>query len=90
MEFYTEREKVEICVDISKKLKFFENKNGTVNLFNDTYSFIPKLKQLFKDYIKGTSDLKGSLRFEEIDKEIIYHFPVSKRKKAIFRIKLNE
>ena len=88
MEFYTEKEKVEICVDISKKLKFFENKNGTINLFDENYTFIPKLKQIFKDYIKGTSDFKGTLEFVEINKEIKYYFPVSKKKKATFMIKL--
>jgi len=90
MEFYSEKEKIEICVDISKKLKFFENKNGTVNLFNDSYTYVPKLKKIFKEYIKGTHDQKGTLEFEEIGKHIFYHFPVSKKKKAIFKIKINQ
>ena len=30
--FYSEKEKMEICLDIAKQLKFFENKNGTINL----------------------------------------------------------
>jgi hypothetical protein len=88
MEFYNETEKIEICVDISKKLKFFENKNGTVNLLNDSYTYVPKLKKIFKEYIKGTHDQKGVLEFEEIGKQIHYHFPVSKKKKAIFKIKI--
>ena len=87
-EFYNEKDKIEICVDISKKLKFFENKNGTINLFNESYTFIPKLKQIFKDYIKGTCDFKGTLEFEEINKQIKYYFPVSKKKNASFVIKI--
>ena len=88
MEFYSEKEKIEICVDIAKKLKFFENKNGCVNLFNESYSFIPKLKKIFADYIKGNSDYSGTLEFEEIGKQIKYHFPISKKKKANFVIKI--
>ena len=88
MEFYSEKEKVEICVDIAKKLKFYENEKGTVNLFNENYTFIPKLKKIFADYIKNTRDYSGSLEFEEIGKQIKYHFPVSKKKKATFVIKM--
>ena len=86
--FYSEKEKVEICLDIAKQLKFFENKNGTINLFNDTYTFVPKLKTIFKEYIKGVSDFKGTLEFEELGKVINYHFPIAKKKKAVFMIKL--
>ena len=87
--FYNQKEKTEKCFDIAKKLKFFENSNGiSVNLFNETYTFIPKLKQIFSDYIKNTSDYSGILEFEEIGKQIKYHFPVSKSKKAIFVIKI--
>ena len=88
METYTEKEKIEICVDIAKKLKFFKNKNGTVNLFNESYLFVPKLKKIFADYIKGDSDYSGILDFEEIGKKIKYNFPISKNKKATFVIKM--
>ena len=88
-QFYNTREKTEICVDIAKKLKSFENSNGiTVDLFNETYSFVPKLKQIFSDYIKNTQDYSGTLEFEEIDKTIHYHFHVAKPKKATFLIKM--
>ena len=84
--FYSEKEKIEICLDIAKKLKFFENKNGTINLFNESYTFVPKLKKIFQEYIKGTSDFKGTLEFEELGKIINYHFSINK--KAVFIIKL--
>jgi hypothetical protein len=48
-EFYNQKEKIEICVDIAKKLKFFENEKGTVNLFNESYTFVPKLKDIFSN-----------------------------------------
>ena len=90
MSYYSEKEKVEICLDIAKKLKFYENKDGMkVNLFNDSYSFIKKLKQVFNDYIKGTRDYRGVLEFEEIGKKINYFLPVSKKKLATFSIKMN-
>ena len=89
MSFYTGKEKIEICVDIAKKLKFFENAQGiVVNLFNSNYTFIPKLKKVFADYIKDTRDYSGILEFEEIGKQIKYHFPISKRRKATFVIKI--
>jgi hypothetical protein len=89
MSFYSEKEKLEICLDIAKKLKFYENAQGVVvNLFNENYTFIPKLKEIFANYIKDTKDYSGILEFEEIGKQIKYHFPISKRRKATFVIKM--
>ena len=89
-EFYTIEEKTQICLDIAKKLKNFENGKGCVNLFNEMYSFVPKLKKIMDQYIKGTTDYKGTLDFEEIGKVIVYHFPISRTKKAKFVIKITE
>ena len=87
--FYKTQEKTEIWFDITKKLKSFQNSNGiTVDLFNENYSFVPKLKKVFTDYIKNTQDYSGTLDFEEIGKTIKYHFYVAKPKKATFLIKL--
>ena len=89
-DFYNYNEKVEICTDIAKKLKFFKNDKGiSVNLFNENYTFIPKLKKIFSEYIKDTRDYSGILEFEEINKQIKYHFPVSRKKKATFLIKMS-
>ena len=89
MSYYSEKEKVEICLDISKKLKFYENKDGmTVNLFNESYSFVKPLKNIFSEYIKDSKDYSGTLEFEEIGKQIKYHLPISKKKKATFVIKM--
>jgi hypothetical protein len=89
MSLYNEQEKIEICLDISKKLKFYKNESGVeVNLFNESFSFVPKLKAKFAEYIKGKHDCSGTLDFEEIDKKIKYFLPVSKQKKATFVIKM--
>ena len=90
MEIYWNRqEKVEMCLDIAKKLRNFQNEQGTpVDLFQDHHSFVPKLKKIFADFIDDTKDYSGVLEFEEIDKQIKYHFPISKKKKATFVIKI--
>ena len=87
--FYNQKEKTEICLDIAKKLKFFKNEHGIeVDLFKNDYSFVAKLKGIFTDYIKKTQDYSGLLEFEEIGKQIKYHFPIAKPKKATFVIKI--
>jgi hypothetical protein len=89
MACYSEKEKVEICLDISNKLRNYKNKdNLTVNLFSESYTFVPKLKEIFQKYIKGISDVSGTLEFEEIGKQIVFHFPVTRKKKAKFVIKM--
>jgi hypothetical protein len=85
---YTVSEKVAICTDIGFKLKNFENKKGKVNLFNENYTFVSKLKQIMNDYIKGDQEYSGTLLFEEINKKIKYSFPVNKSKKPLFVIKI--
>jgi len=89
MNTYSEKEKLEICLDISKQLKFYKNDQGVVvNLFNDNYTFVPKLKKIFSDYIKGKTEYTGIMEFEEIGKQIVYSFPVNKKKTATFVIKI--
>jgi hypothetical protein len=88
-EYWNRMEKVEMCLDIAKKLKSFENPQGIpVDLFQDHYSFVLKLKNIFKQFIDDTKDYSGTLEFEEIGKQIKYHFPISKKKKATFVIKI--
>jgi len=87
--YWNRAEKVEMCLDIAKKLRCFENQQGVpVDLFQDTYSFVPRLKNIFKEFIDDTKDYSGTLHFEEIGKQIKYHFPISKKKKATFVIKI--
>jgi hypothetical protein len=84
---YSILEKVEICTDIAKKLKTFKGEHGAVNLFNDNYSFVPILKQLFQEYIHGDVYLKGELDFVEIDRKIEYHLPLTKNHNPLFVIR---
>ena len=88
-EYWNRQEKVEMCLDIANKLRSFQNQQGIpVDLFQEHYSFVPKLKKIFADFIDDTKDYSGVLEFEEIGKHIKYHFPISKKKKATFVIKI--
>ena len=88
MENKNQFEKTKICIDIANRLKNFKNEqNISVNLFNENYTFVPKLKKIFQEYIKGTTDFKGTLEFEELGKIIIYHFSINKKAKFIIKLK---
>jgi hypothetical protein len=87
--YYSQKEKLEIVLDIVTKLKNYSGKGGViVDLYNDNYSFVPKFKSICNEYIKGESPFKGSLQFLEIDKVIKYYFPINKKEKAYFIIKI--
>jgi hypothetical protein len=85
---YTKEERLKICTDIAQQLKFYKSKNGAVNLFNDSYSFVKPLKQIFNDYIKNETEFRGFLDFDEIEKKIEYHFPISKNQQPLFVIRI--
>lgn len=84
-------EKVKICTDIANNLKNFRLKNGsTIDLFQEQYTFIPALKKIFSDYIHGSTECKGTLQFEEINKSIDYLLPVDRVDKQCFVIRLRK
>tara|TARA_B100001778_G_scaffold179020_1_gene147236 strand:+ start:2821 stop:3090 length:270 start_codon:yes stop_codon:yes gene_type:complete len=86
---YTQTERVNIVLDIVKKLKNYKIKSGnTINLYNEELcSFITKFKEIINKYIKEETEYKGSLYFEEIDKTIEYLLPINKNIKPLFVIK---
>jgi hypothetical protein len=87
---YSASEKIEIVLDIINKLKNFKGKNKTkINLYNDNYSFVPEFRKICNDYIRSTNEYRGTLRFEEIDRNVEYYLPVRKKDKAVFVIKIN-
>ena len=92
--YYTKKERLEIVLDIAKKLKNFKCKNGEImNLYDDCYSFIIEFKKICNDYVNQEDDkvieYKGELEFEEIGKRIEYMFP-AKNKKPLFVIRGNK
>jgi hypothetical protein len=91
--FRTRQERLHIVLDIAKKLRNYELKNGsTMDLYNDQYSFIPELKNIFNEYVKQDDELpldfSGLLRFEEIGKDIEYVLPSTKNKLPLFVIRI--
>jgi hypothetical protein len=88
MENLTQADKILITLDIVRKLQNFTGPNGSVNLFNEEYSFVKDLKKIFNDYIHGDRSYKGSLNFVEINKVIDYRLPQFKNKDPLFVIRM--
>ena len=88
---YTREEKVKIIVDIAKNLKNFPAKNGgTVNLYNNEYTFLEKFKSITMQWIQtDNSEYEGFLYFEEINKYFEYKFPSKKNKEPLFVLRHN-
>ena len=85
---YTASEKLKIITDITDKLKNFNSGRGAVNLFNDQYSFVSKLKNIIRMYLSEDIEYSGFLDFDEIGKKIEYSFPVYKNDQPLFVIRI--
>jgi hypothetical protein len=91
--FNDKMERLQIVLQIVNNLKNFKCKNNTIiNLYDDNIChFITELKQIFNNYIKQDEtnllDFKGTLYFEEIDKNIEYLLPCKKNVKSLFVIR---
>ena len=86
---FNQIEKVQIVLDIVKKLQNYTNDQGiVVNLYNENYSFVPIFKKICNDYIHSDIEYSGSLDFLEIDKKIKYFLPINRKNKALFIIKI--
>jgi len=90
MEYLTQLERLQITLDIVYKLRTFEGPNGKVNLFNESYSFIPELKRIFSEYIHSDKVFKGQLEFTEIGKTIEYNLPNMNNKEPLFVIRMKK
>ena len=88
MERYSQDEKLKLTINIVKKLKFYESNDGQiVDLYKDSYSYVAKLKKVFNDYIKGDTEFKGEVFFEELGKKIEYRLPIYKKYNPLFVIR---
>lgn len=94
-EYNNKAERLAIVLDIAKKLKNYKLKNkSTINLYNsDLCSFIEDYKKITNAYIKqdenDIKDFKGTLKFEEINKNIEYILPAKKSTEPLFVIRYN-
>ena len=86
-------DRLAIVLDIAKKLKNYKLKNGsTLNLYNhELCSFIEEYKKITNEIIKqdedDIKDYKGTLLFEEINKNIEYILPAKKSTAPLFVIR---
>ena len=87
--YYSRNERLEIVLNIVKKLKNYELKNGsTINLYNENLcSFVKEFKEITKKYIKEGKKYEGTLYFEEINKNIKYILPINKNEEVLFVIR---
>jgi hypothetical protein len=95
IKFRSREERLEIVLDIAKKLRNYTLVNGnTMDLYQDTYSFISELKNIFNDFVKQDDmlplDYSGILRFEEIGKDIEYVLPATYSKEPLFVIRMEK
>lgn len=92
---YSIQERLEIVLNITKKLKNYELKTGKIiNLYNDNLcEFIKEFKTITYNYIKqdenNLKEFKGILKFTEINKRIEYVFPIKKNVQPLFVIRMN-
>lgn len=86
-------DRLAIVLDIARKLKNYKLKNGsTLNLYNsELCSFIEEYKKITNEYIKqdedDIKDYKGTLLFEEVNKNIEYILPAKKSTAPLFVIR---
>lgn len=87
---YSQSERLNIVLDIVKKLKNYKlNTGNTIDLYNSTLcSFITDFKIITNKYIKEEKEYKGTLYFEEINKTIEYILPINKNKNPLFVIRI--
>lgn len=91
MVYYTADEKLKIVMDMVSKLRYYKNERGEpVNLMNEHFTFVSKLKEIMNKYVKEEkSEYKGFLEFEEIGKKLEYYFPASNKKDPTLVIRQN-
>lgn len=90
MEYKSMKEKLEIVMDIIKKLQTFETNVGPQDIFLEHYTYVNDCKKMFNNYIRNNDREKGKFLFEEIGKYIEYDLPVNKKGKPLFVIRSNK
>lgn len=86
---YTKKERLEIVLDIVKKLKHFKGQNNqTADLYKPEYSYYEEFKEITNKYIneEGKQSLTGTIIFFEVGCTIEYSFPY-RRNKPLFVLK---
>ena len=89
MEYKSSKEKLEIVMDIVKKLKNYQTNTGIQDIYLPYYSYVQECSVIFNDYIRKNDRKKGKILFKEINKMIEYDLPVNKRGQPLFVIRAN-
>ena len=91
-EIRSKKERCDIILDIVYKLKNYKTSNGTINLYNEEYSYYDELKKIFNEYIKqddeNMKDYSGIILFNEIGKNVEYYLPTKYEKNPLFVIRM--
>jgi len=92
MSYYTDKDKLKIVMDMVYKLRYYKNPRGeSVNLMNERFTFVNKLKEIMNKYVKEyKSEYKGYLYFEEIGKKLKYFFPAKTFNEPMLVIQQND
>ena len=88
----SKKERCDIILDIVYKLKNYKTSSGTINLYNEEYSYYDELKNIFNEYIKqddeNIKDYNGIIIFNEIGKKVEYYLPTTYDKNPLFVIRM--
>ena len=90
LEYKSSKEKLEIVLDIVKKLKNYETNTGVQDIYLEHFSYVKIISKVFNDYIRNNDRKKGKVLFEEINKFIEYDLPINKNGKPLFVIRANK
>lgn len=84
----SKKERLEIVINICKKLKYFELPDRTIDLYNSNYNAIIQIKKVMSEYVKqegeNISGYSGLIPFPEFNKKIEYRFPIKKNLQPMF------
>ena len=89
----TRMDRLQNTLKIVNQLKNFKGKhNEIVNLYDESRChFVSELKNILKEYVnqddEALVDYKGTLYFEEIDRNIEYLLPKKKNNEPLFVIR---
>lgn len=89
---YTKNERLTFIMEVITSLRNFKSENGdNVVLYNEEFSAIKTLKQVFDAYLNQNDDtsvsFEGSIKFEELNRKIQYRLPAFSPHKPLLIMK---
>lgn len=89
---YTKNERLSFIMEIIRSLRSFKGEKGDlIDLYNEDYSAIKSLKQVFDSYLNQNDNssvsFEGTIKFEELNRKLQYRLPAFHPHKPIFIMK---